>query len=122
MMNGFHSFDDITEEIAAKKHRMTTCTISGAEEREIVKDIQKLTNSLPQAKEMTDITPRIKELKGQKNALFGDLKAKRALVEIKSAEIDKFKNIMDTKREEQNSERNVLDKMGDEIGVCNEEV
>jgi len=71
---------------------------------------------------MTDITPRIKELKGQKDALFGDLKAKRALVEIKSAEIDKFKNIMDTKREEQNSERNVLDKMGDEIGVCNEEV
>ena len=39
MMKGFHNFEEITTEIEDKKKRMTTCTISAAEEREIVRDI-----------------------------------------------------------------------------------
>lgn len=122
MMKGFHSFEDITTEIEEKKQRMTTCTISPAEEREIVRDLAKLQKSLPQAKELVDITPAMKELKAKKNALFGDLKAKRPLIDAKSKEIDKLKVTMDSNRSEQNDERDVLDKMGEEIGACNEEM
>jgi hypothetical protein len=39
MMKGFHNFEDIQSEIDDKKTRMTTCTISAAEEREIVRDL-----------------------------------------------------------------------------------
>jgi len=100
MMKGFHNYEDIQLEIEEKKARMTTCTISPAEEREIVRDLAKLAKSLPQAKELIDITPAMKDLKAKKNALFGELKAKRPLIDAKSKEIDKLKVVMDSNRSE----------------------
>lgn len=57
----------------------------------------------------------MKELKAKKNALFGEVKAKRPLIEAKSKEIDRLKKELDNNREEQNDERGALDKMQEEI-------
>lgn len=64
----------------------------------------------------------MKELKGKKNALFGEVKTLRPKIDAKSKEIDKLKIVMDSNRSEQNDERDVLDKMGEEIGACNTEM
>jgi len=96
MMDGFNNYEDIVAEISHKKNRMTTCTISNQEEAQIVKDLAKLEKSLPAAKELQPIQPQLKDLKSQKNALFGELKVKRALADGKDVEIKKFKEIMDS--------------------------
>lgn len=57
----------------------------------------------------------MKELKTNKNALFGEIKAKRPLIDAKSKEIDRLKKELDSNREEKNDERDVLDKIQEEI-------
>ena len=64
----------------------------------------------------------MKDLKGKKNALFGEVKTLRPKIDAKSKEIDKLKVVMDNSRSEQNDERDVLDKMGEEIAACNLEM
>ena len=50
------------------------------------------------------------------------MKTLRPKIDAKSKEIDKLKIVMDSNRSEQNDERDVLDKMGEEIGACNTEM
>jgi uncharacterized coiled-coil DUF342 family protein len=78
MLPGYDTLDDIQDALAHKKHRQTTCSMSGQEEASLIKEISKLEKSIPHATELEPITPTVKELKVKQKELYSQLDAVRA--------------------------------------------
>lgn len=115
MLPGYDTLDDIQDALAHKKHRQTTCSMSGQEEASLIKEISKLEKSIPHATELEPITPTVKELKVKQKELYTQLDAVRAKSNAKQKEIDEVKATLDEKNEEKNEKKDALDKTSEEL-------
>jgi uncharacterized coiled-coil DUF342 family protein len=73
MHKDFQNLEQIEDALAQKKHRMHHTTLSGQEEAQMVKDINKLEKSIPMARELEPIMPQIKEINANKKEIWNKL-------------------------------------------------
>ncbi len=73
------------------EYRMSTSTISAAEETRTIKEIKQLKESIPKAKRFSEIEPSIKELKSQKNKIWAEVKKIRSEEDVLNGEMEKIR-------------------------------
>jgi len=117
-----HTVEDVNNEIKDLEYRMTTSSISAAEETRTIKELKQLKESIPKAKRFSEIEPSIKALKAEKNKLWAEVKKIRGEEDKLNAEMEKIRKELEQTDAEKDTTRAALDAIQVKIEKVDEEL
>lgn len=91
------------------ERRLTTTTMSAAQESKIIKEISQLKESIPLAKKFSTIDPQIKELKAQKNKIWTEIKKIRAEEDHLNVQMEGIRKDLEAMNQEKGEIKDRLD-------------
>ena len=98
--------------------RMNTQFRSATEENKVIKEMDSLKASIPNAHKLNLIKPKVAELNNKKNEIFTELKEVKKDLAVRDAEIEGLRKEMEAVKEGQNENKAKGDKVTVEIDAC----
>jgi len=95
--------------------RMNTQFKSATEENKLIKEINTLKESIPQAQELAKIKPQIQELQKKKQEVWNELKEVKKVDSEKNAEIESLRKDMEARNEEKADQKSKGDAITKQI-------
>ncbi len=116
MHSEFRTAEQVQAAIKNLEYRHKTCTFNSAtEENKVIKEMEQLRASIPKANRYSEIRPLTAELVGKKQAIWGELKAVKKVVEGKQARIEKLRKEMEVVKEGQTDVKEQADRITADI-------
>jgi len=98
--------------------RMNTQFRSATEENKVIKEMDSLKSSIPNAHKLNLIKPKVAELNNKKNETYNELKEVKKDLAVREAEIEGLRKEMEAIKEGQNENKAKGDKVTVEIDAC----
>jgi len=98
--------------------RMNTQFRSSTEENKLIKEMDILKASIPNAHKLNLIKPKVAELKNQKDEIYTELKEVKKDLAVREAEIEGLRKEMEVIKEGQNETKAKGDTVTVEIDAC----
>lgn len=97
-----HTVDDVNQEIKDCERRLTTTSMNRQAEVKLIKEIEVLKKSIPLAVRFSEIDPKMKELKTQKNNAWAEMKEIRKKEDAINVEVEKIRKELEQTQAEKN--------------------
>ena len=101
MHKDYKDVEEVKEGIKFLENKQKVTTLTAQQERDIIREIEKLKMSIPKAERFSEIKPKVAELNQQKQEVWAKLKVVKAEVQGHETEIEKIRKELEAIREEQ---------------------
>lgn len=116
----YHNQDDLQQAIQEKQQRYETSSMSNAEEKRLLRDIDALKKALPEMKKLALIEPELAQIREKKKAINQELDVVKQLIDEKNDKINTVKKESEAQRNKKSEVRDAAEQFTSKIEKDNE--